>query len=118
MRIKNHYIRNKHYCSKHWNRIRIKSHPFETMMPWFYYSSQTYYPTEEQIANHFDWIDKQARALESGHHLGLFHAPKDYRKMINRGRSAKVKHIMDLYRLGDYDAEIPKFKNDADWDYF
>lgn len=43
----------------------------------------------------------------------MHHAPADYRRMINNTNKAKVKAVM---QKGDYD-NIPKFKQDALYDY-
>lgn len=117
MRINNKYIRNRHFRNKHWKRIRNQSHPFETYMPWFFYYVGANYTTEQQIKDHFDWITKQARQIESGNRHGL-HAPKDFRKGLNARRKAKERQILNRIRLGDYDAEMPTFKRDADWLWF
>lgn len=87
-------------------------------MPWFYYNTQANYTAEEQIKNHFERIAEQARAMESGHHRSFFHAPKHYRQGLWKERKAKERAAMDRIRQGDYDAEMPKFKRDADWQWF
>jgi hypothetical protein len=119
MRIQHKYLRNKHYRSKHWKRVRSWSHPFETICP---YSGYGYgdYTTKEQVKNHFEWITKQARAIENGetHFTRLDSAPKWYRKQINRQRKAQERSAMAKIRNGDYDSEFPKFKPDAAWDYW
>jgi len=97
--------------------MRIKSHPYRTYMPWYYYG-KLFSSTEEQIKDHFDWITLRARALENGHHYGFFHADAEFRRLINSGRKAKERSAMQKIRLGNYDVELPKFKRDADWDYF
>lgn len=74
--------------------------------------------TEEQIKRHFEWIAEKARAMESGHHRSFFHAPKHYRKTLWKQRKAQEKTVLARIRKGDYDAEMPKFKRDADWLWF
>ena len=118
MRIKNKYIRNRNARSKAWHSVRNRNHPFETMMPWFYYNSKANYTFEEQVKNHFEWIDEQARAVESGHHRSFFHAPKHYRQDLWKERKAQERVILARIRQGDYDVEMPKFKKDADWLWF
>jgi len=123
MRIKNKYLRNRAFRTKYWNRIRAKSHPYETMMPYNWHFGPLYYEhlgqdTEDQIKRHFEWITEQARALENGSHYGMFHATARFRRTIDREKKAKVRVAMQKIRSGDYDIEIPQFKKDADWLYF
>lgn len=118
MRINNKYLRNKAFRNKHWNRIRRKSHPFDTYNPYGLYSSHMTSPVEEQIRRNFEWIEQQARALESGNSGGLFHATSGFRRMLNSMRKAQERTAMARIRNGNYDTEMPKFKNDADWFYF
>lgn len=119
MRIHNKYLRNRHFRIKYWKTIRNRNHPYECHMPQTTYNPAYIaygYPVEEQIANHLDWIGVQARALEKG---GMnFHAPKTFRKYLNRERKSQVRAVMAKINLGDYDVELPKFKRDADWLYF
>jgi hypothetical protein len=117
MRIKNKYIRNRVFRSKHWNCIRSKSHPYETFMP-SYFNSKIHYTFEEQVKSNFEWIIQQSRALENGGHSGMFHSTSSFRRIINRERKAKERNVMARLRRGDYDVEFPKFKRDADWLYF
>ncbi len=112
MRISNKYIRNRVYRSKHWNRIRHLTNPFE------YTHGNWYCTTAEQIKNHFEWIDQQARAIENGTHRQWVHAPKHFRKTIWQERKSQERVVMARIRQGDYDAEMPKFKRDADWLWF
>lgn len=117
MRIKNKYLRNRAFRIKYWKRIRNKSHPFETHCPssfWHYCK----WGAEEQIKKNFEWITIEARKLESGDTANCYHAPKWFRKQINNQRKAKIRNVMFKVRNGDYELEIPKFKNDADWLYF
>ena len=55
---------------------------------------------------------------DNGTHRGMFHAPAHYRRTLNAERKAQEKHAMDRIRQGDYDAEFPKWKRDADWLWF
>lgn len=121
MRINNKYLRNRAYRAKHWNRIRAKEQPFKTYMPWSTYNSEYIAygnSTEEQIENHFEWITEQARRIENGSHRHGNHAPKYFRKILNGSRKAWERRIMAKIRQGDYEAEMPTFKRDADWLYF
>jgi len=98
--------------------MRNKSHPYETFMPWFLYNSMSGYSTDEQIKDHFDSITEQSRAMENGCHRGVFHSTSGFRRSINNERKAKERAAMQRIRLGEYDIELPKFKRDADWNYF
>lgn len=123
MRIMNKYLRNRAFRHKAWNRIRVKSHPFETTMPYDGVHGPLYWAKlgwdyEGQVKRHFKWITEQARAMDKGAHSGLLHAPKDYRRILNSERKAREKHAMDRIRQGDYDAEFPQWKRDADWLWF
>lgn len=109
MRINNKYLRNCAFRQKAWNSIRSKEHPFE-YCHWGIY--------EEQVNSNFNWITEQARAIDKGTHRGMFHAPKSYRQFIKSERKGQEKQVMDCIRQGDYDAEFPKWKRDADWLYF
>lgn len=125
MRIHNKYIRNRHFRAKHWKRIRNQSHPFETFCPYDgrgnegYYHNTHYFSNDvdAQVKRHFDWITQQARAIENGGRTG-HNAPKWFRKCLNKTRQAQAKNILTKVMLGDYDAEFPKFKRDANWLYF
>lgn len=123
MRIKNKYIRNRIFRAKHWKKIRNRNHPYETFCPYridrascHYWEGQ--YDTEDQVKRHFEWIAIQSRGVESGHHYGLFHAPKHFRKTLWKQRKAQEKVLLARIRQGNYDAEIPNFKKDADWLWF
>ena len=119
MKIQNKYLRNRAFRQKAWNRIRAKEQPYETFMPYdFYGNTLPEWSSEEQVKRHFKWIDEQARAIDKGTHRGMFHAPKHYRKILNADRKAQEKQAMDRVRRGDYDAEFPVWKRDADWQWF
>jgi len=115
MRIKNKYNRNRHFRLKHWKRIRSQSHPFETMC-----SNPEYchiWSYEKQVKDHFEWIIQQARALETGQPC-FMNSPSGFRRLLNKKRKAQERNVMAKIRQGDYDAEIPKWKNDAAWLYW
>jgi len=116
MKIKNKYLRNRAFRSKHWNRIRSKSHPFETYSPFL--NGWNCFSYEQQVKSHFKWIDQQSRAIENGCHAGIFHSTSSFRRILNKQRKAKERMAMQKIRLGEYDVEVPKFKRDADWLYF
>lgn len=118
MRIQNKYLRNRHFRIKYWKRIRATEHPFETFMPWFRWNSEMIYSAEEQVKNHFDWIDKQARHLESGKVFSMNSAPANFRRTIVRINKAKERQAMQKINNGDYDTEVPLFKQDAAWEYW
>ena len=106
------------YKIKNWKRIRNTEHPIETSMPWFYWNSVANYTEEEQIQNHFDWIDERARYLESGNHRGHFNAPSWFRNLLNRKIRAGERAALDKVSKGDYDATFPILKKDANWLWF
>jgi len=121
MRIQHKYLRNRHFRLKNWKRIRNTEHPFETDMPWFFYNSTECYSAEKQIANHFERITNHARGLESGfNHVALNYknAPSDYRRRCNARDKAKVRAAMQKINNGQYETELPVFKQDAGWDYW
>ena len=121
MRINNKYLRNHAYRNKHWKRIRAKEHPFETLTPYYlgnggYWSGD--WTFEKQVKRHFEWITEQAWAIENGTHRGMFHATSGFRRILNKQRKARERAALNKIRNGDYDAELPIFKKDADWLYF
>ena len=116
MRLKNKYLRNRAYRIKHWKRIRNTEHPYETYCPYDHPSYRT--DIMEQINRHFQWIDERARALENGSHKRLFHSPAWFRNSLNGVLRSRQKHALEKVRHGDYDAEFPIFKRDADWLWF
>lgn len=122
MRIQNKYIRNRHFRQKHWNRERVKHHPYETYMPYMVWSYPTKgenkNSTEAQIKWHFDLIAQRARDLENGTHRQYNHAPKHYRKIHNDKRKAAERKAMARVRQGIEDIEFPVWKKYADWYYF
>lgn len=118
MKIKHKYLRNRHVRNKYWNRVRSRNHPFETIMPWVPWSIYPTYSSEEQIKSHFENITKEARDLDSGHRRPFFrNASSEYRRMINKQRKAQERHALARIRNGDYEYEVPRFKNDAAWLY-
>lgn len=119
MRIKNKYIRNRHFRSKNWKRVRNTEHPYETSMPWAYYNSHRKYTTEEQVKWHFDSINMRARALEKGSRgMWLSNVPSGYRRGLNKIKKAKERSVLVKINQGDYEAEFPRFYNDAHWLYW
>lgn len=121
MRIKNKYLRNRHFRRNCWNRVCAKEQPYKTHMP-----CNTYNPeyvawiltTEQQVENHFSYIEKTVRAIDKGSHRAWAHAPASFRKFLNRGRKALERKALAKIQQGDYEVEVPTFKNDADWLYF
>jgi len=112
MRIENKYNRNRAYRAKHWKRIRRQNNPYEhTHGAW-------YYTSEEQVKSNLEGITNQARAIENGSHKHWHHAPKHFRKSIWMERKAQERNVLAKIRQGDYDAEMPAFKKDADWLWF
>jgi len=119
MRIKNKYLRNRHFRIKNWKRIRNTKHPFETYCPYGYFTGQYNIRdiVEEQIKRHFEWIDIEARGLESGANV-FYNSPAGFRRMLNTQRKAAEREAMAKIRQGDYEIEIPYFKKDANYRYF
>lgn len=119
MRIQHKYIRNRHCWRKNWQRIRVTEHPFETLCPWWGGMKVPRWDVEEQIKDHFEWITEQARRLENGSNRVSFkNASSGYRRMLNGRRKAKERHAMARINMGDWDYEVPRFKNDAVWLYW
>lgn len=120
MKIKHKYIRNRHFRIKNWKRVRCLHHPFETYCPWFKLHTNewsiisTY---DEQVKREFEIIEKEARALETGAPT-FQNSPSWYRRNLNRKRNARTRVAMKKINAGDYDIEVPFFKNDVDWFYF
>ena len=126
MRLKNKYLRNRAFRNKYWKRIRNTEHPFETFCPYDRYGNEGYWvksqyysnDTQEQITRHFEWIDQRARALESGTHKRIFNASSWFRRQRNSELRAEERAALNKVRLGDYEAQFPVFKKDANWLYF
>jgi hypothetical protein len=118
MKIKNKYLRNKAFHNKHWNRIRAIEHPYKSSSPYSFWGYSKKYSYENQVKNHFEWITKQARAIESGRHKGRFHSTKEFRHSMDRKRKAQERNVLSKIYNGDYDIFFPKFKNDAESYYF
>ena len=125
MRLKNKYNRNRAYRVKHWKRIRNTEHPFETFCPYDRYGNEGYYiksrfysnDTQEQINRHFEWINERARYLENGTHKCI-NASSWFRRQRNSELRAEERAALNKVRLGDYEAQFPLFKKDANWIYF
>jgi len=121
MRIKNKYLRNRYFRIKNWKRISNTKHPFETYCPYHYmygeYMTNPQYSYEAQVNRNFEWVDIEARGLESG--ANVFHnSPAGFRRMLNKQRKAAERIAMAKIRQGDYEVEVPHFKKDANWLYF
>jgi hypothetical protein len=114
MKIKNKYLRNRVFRSKHWNRIRSETHPYaNTHGAWWF-------NTPEQISHNFESITRHARALENGtrQQWVVWRASSGFRRLLNRGRRAQERVAMQKIRNGQYETEMPFFKQDATWLYF
>jgi hypothetical protein len=123
MKIKHKYLRNRRFRIKNWKKIRNTEHPFNTTMPWFCWGypdkGENLWSTESQIQWNFEWIERGARRLESGSHKGSMNsAPAHYRRTLNAKRKAAENHTLQKIRNGDYDADMPTFRNDAAWLYW
>ena len=120
MRIKHKYLRNRHVYLTTWKRVRAKEHPYRTYCPCkshYWVCGWKYH--EDQIRDHFKWITEQTRYIVHGsHRCSYYNAPARYRLNLNHTRKAKERDIMAKIRQGDYDLDVPKFKNDAAWDYW
>jgi len=118
MRIKHKYLRNKHVRSKYWNRVRSREHPFETYMPSWYWG-KLQWDSDLQVKDHFKSIVKEARGLDKGHRWVCYrNASSSYRRMINKHRKAITRNAIARIRNGEFDHEMPIFKNDAAWMYW
>lgn len=116
MRINHKYLRNKHIHNKQWRRIRAKEQPFKTFCPYSAYTGRGY-SSERQVEDHFKWITQQARALETGQPC-FMNSPAFFRRLLNRQRKSRERTAMAKIRQGDYDAEFPTFRKDADFLYW
>jgi hypothetical protein len=87
-------------------------------MPYFCGDYSEPWSYENQIRDKFDWINKQARYMDSGCHKGIFHATSGFRRKENKMYNAKNNAIMKKINNGNYDAEFIPFKRSADWNYF
>lgn len=118
MRIKNKYLRNRHVWNKIWKRVRNRYHPYETYFLYWFHGS-LYDSAEEQVKYHFKKIDREAREIYNGHRNVFFrNASASYRRHLNGIRKAKERAAIARIRNGDYEIEMPKFKNDAAWAYW
>lgn len=119
MRIKHKYLRNRHFWNKHWKRIRAKEQPFKTLCPYYGWphGKSFYNDAEEQVKHHFEWITQQARALETGQSC-FMNSPAFFRRLLNKKRKSCEKTVMAKIRQGDYEAELPYFKKDANFLYW
>jgi hypothetical protein len=121
MRIKNKYLRNRHFRNKNWKRIRNTKHPFKTHCPYHYifgeYEYDPHYSYEVQVKRHFELIDIEAWGLESGANV-FYNSPAGFRRMLNKCRKGAERKAMAKIRQGDYEVEMPQFKKDANWLYF
>ena len=119
MRIKHKYLRNRHVYQTTWRRVRAKEHPFETYCRSITWNDRWREDAPEQIQRNFEWITEQTRYIVHGSHRCPYDkAPARYRRNLNHTRKAKERNIMAKIRQGDYDLDVPKFKNDAAWDYW
>jgi hypothetical protein len=117
MRIKNKYLRNRHVYKITWNRVRSKEHPYQTLCSYHWLYSKREH--EEQVRDNFKYIEEQTRRIINGFHCCSFNnAPSRYRRKINRARKSTERNIMAKIRQGDYELELPKFKNDAAYLYW
>lgn len=124
MRIKNKYLRYRHARNKAWNRAKKivggefsqkHSNPY-----WFH--GLKYATVEEQQEDHVKWIKEGwVRDFLSGNHRGYHHAPKWYKKIIERKERRQVKRVIDKMTLNCNNVDsytVPNFKHHADWDWF
>jgi len=112
MRTENKYIRNRRFRLKAWKRVRSLTNPYE------YTHDSWYWTTEKRVESNFEWIAKQARAIDSGTHKHWNHASASFRRELNKQRKAKERHALARINNGDLEYEVPTFKRDADWLYF
>lgn len=117
MKNKNRYYRNRNFRIKYWKRIRNQEHPFRTYFPYMFGEFWDRFSYENQIKENFRLISQNARALESGRR-GWFNAPANYRKHLNDKRKAQERAALRKINSGDYEVEVPEFRNNANWLYF
>lgn len=79
---------------------------------WVEYSSH-----DEQVRKHFEFIDIEAWGLESGADT-FMNAPSHFRRLKNRQRKSRERSVMAKINQGDYEAEVPVFKRNANAEYF
>lgn len=125
MRIKNKYLRNR--LVKTLTRNRVKKFiggefSRKYCCPWWSLGLFKGWDLEQQIEYHQKHIDEWwVRGILNGQDSGHYHAPKWYKKIIERRQRRKVKKVIDkmtenVDNVDSYD--IPSFKQDADWDWF
>lgn len=118
MKIKNKYIRNRIYKTKHFKRMRSIKNPYRTRMPMIIYGSveRTY---NEQVESNLQEIQEDARGLENGCKSGRYHASSEFKKMLNQQLKARERAALQKLKNGDdEDVVFPIFKKNADWLYF
>ena len=115
MRLKNKYNRNRAYRVKHWKRIRNTEHPYRTFCQYnrfgldvgYWHNGKFHsYDADAQIRRNFEWIDQQARYLESGTHKKL-NASSWVRRQCNSDFRAQERAALNRVRQGDEDALFP-----------
>lgn len=124
MRIKNKYLRNRHARIKAWNKAK-KIVGGEFSQKWsnpYWFHGMKYASVEEQQKDHAEWIKEGwVRGFLSGKQRGYYHAPKWYKKIIERQERRQVKKSIDkmIKNIDNVDGcTIPNFKHHADWDWF
>lgn len=124
MKIKNKYLRNRHVRIKAWNKAK-KIEGGEFSQKWanpYWFWGLRWESAEEQQKNHVQWIKKYwVRTFLKGNKKGRHHAPKWYKKHIERRERRQVNKVIDkmIKNIDNVDRHIiPNFKHDADWDWF
>jgi len=124
MRIKNKYLRNRHASIKARNKAK-KIEGGEFSQKWsnpYWFWGLTYKTAEEQQKDHVKWLKEWwVRTFLNGNKRGSHHAPKWYKKTIERRERRQVKKFIDsmIKNVDSVDSyTIPNFKHHADWDWF
>jgi hypothetical protein len=112
MKIKHKYLRNAHVKNKYWKSVRNQKHPYRTSLFLSPYYSRTH---EKQVKQHFEYIDRHARKLESGG-SGYPTVAAEFRRMLNRQLRTQQKQSLHKVNSGDYeDVIFPPSKKTAAW---
>lgn len=124
MRIKNKYLRNRLAKIKARKRaVKFVGGEFsyKCFFPYWFHGVK-YSTCDQQIKDHSQHIDEWwVRGLLNGHGRGHWHAPKWYKKSIERRERRKVQKIIKkmMYNIEDVDDVIvPTFIHQADWGWF
>jgi hypothetical protein len=126
MRNPNKYNRNKYAKDNARRRafaINGGEFAYRSYMPFMWAWSKSSYDHEEQLKNHIEYIENHwMRSFLNGNNRGAFHAPKWFKKNIERSErhfvNQKIRECVnvDIEDLDDY--TFPVYKHHADWEWF